>query len=211
MKKIILELLFYLFHESSQCMIKKIWLTIDNLWLYQVSKQKINIEQGRTQHRTWVYTRTPNNCCKKMELVKSWSGPNTNTPNNRSRMGREGNRKAYPLSDLRRRQSARGSTTLLAALVPPLAAHAALLPAPPPATPRPPPAPAQGSRHHRRRAMHREREEGETEGKRRTEASDGGGCSGARRRVREMGATDASCWILLFFSLLLPEQDEEGE
>jgi hypothetical protein len=32
-----------------------------------------------------------------MELVKSWSDPNTNTPNNnRSRMGREGNRKAYP-------------------------------------------------------------------------------------------------------------------
>jgi hypothetical protein len=41
-------------------------------------------------------------------------------------MGREGNRKAYPLSDLLRRQSARGSTTLLAALAPPLAAHAAL-------------------------------------------------------------------------------------
>jgi hypothetical protein len=145
-----------------------------------------------------------------MELVKSWSGPNTNTPNNRSRMGREGNRKAYPLSDLRRRQSARGSTTLLAALVPPLAAHAALLPAPPPAAPRPPPAPAQGSRHHRRRAMHREREEGETEGKRRTEASDGGGCSGARRRVREMGATDASCWILLFLASCFRSRMKKG-
>jgi hypothetical protein len=114
----------------------------------------------------------------------------------RSRMGREGNRKAYPLSDLRRRQSARpwfddpARRSCTSTRRPRRA--------PPPAAPRRPPAPAQGSRHHRRRAIngHREREEGERrrEAKRRRRVQRRAG-----RRVREMGATDASCWIPPFF------------